>query len=706
MFAQKIVVRSLLLALSVSTAFYVHSQSVVNPQTETSSSVPPLQLFDLAPSPSHHVASRYIYDFVNGYHYLSTNLDDAMSARILDSYIEMLDGNKSYFMAEDIREFQQYRDYLDNSIRTGWLKPSYHIYSVLQKRWIERHEFAIGLLQTEMDFTRNEDFYYDREELPWAASAAELDEYWRKRVKNDALNLKLAGKNWTEIKELLTKRYETTMRRVTQVKSEEVFSSFMNAYTNVVDPHTNYFSPRIAENFDIEMKLSLEGIGAVLQSDDVYTKVNRIVEAGPADKSGEIAVDDKILAVGQDDEPMVDVVGWRLDDVVDLIRGDAGSYVRLEIEPANSSVAGKTKIIKILREQVKLEEQAAKSEIIEIEKDGKKQRVGVIDLPKFYVDFAARYEGKEDYRSTTRDIKKLVEAMKKDGGIDALMIDLRANGGGALDEATSLTGLFIDRGPVVLDRNRDGKVDIHKDTDAGVVWEGPLAVLVNGGSASASEIFAGAIQDYGRGLIIGEQTFGKGTVQRVFDLNNRIRSEDNQFGALKLTINKFYRITGESTQLKGIYPDISFPDPFSRDYFSEQSYDSAMVWDKIEPVKFEPVANLSQYLEPLRLKHQARVSQDLEFQNLVEDIAEMNRQREEKKFSLNIQVRETQREQDKTKQLARENQRRQAQGKKPLVEINEETELTEAKDAKLYETAHILADFVDLQKVEKIALVK
>lgn len=700
MVSVKSVIKSSLIALSISVSLHL----IASPgQSVDVASLHPPQLMDLSPSPIHHQASRHIAKFINEYHYARPRLGNEQSVQIFERYIDSLDANKSYFLAEDIRTFQQYRNELDQSILYGILKPSFHIYSVFQQRWTERNDYAMSLLEKEIDFTLKEDFFYDREEAEWAVSKAELNEYWRKRVKSDALNLILADKTWEEAKDILSKRYKAAKRRVSQIKSEDVFAYFMNAYTNTVDPHTSYFSPRTAENFNIEMKLSLEGIGAVLQADDVYTKIRRIVEAGPADKSGEIAVEDKIIAVGQGKESMVDVVGWRLDDVVDLIRGDAGSVVRLEIEPANSSVAGKTKIVSIVREQVKLEEQAAKSEVIEVDNNGTMQRVGVIDLPKFYVDFKARYEGKKDYRSTTRDIRHLISEMKKDKGIDALIIDLRANGGGALDEATALTGLFIDQGPVVQDRPSRGKVEVLGDNDPGTAWDGPLAVLVNSSSASASEIFAGAIQDYGRGLIVGEQTFGKGTVQRIINLNNIMRSEDNQLGALKLTINKFYRITGESTQMKGVVPDITFPNPFSREDFGEQSYDSALKWDVIAPVNYQKVGDLSEYIAPLTNKHLQRIKSDREFQYIVEDIKELNIQREENKISLNAQERRDKRKEDKEKQLKRENERRVAANKKPILQIDEDTELTEPKDSKLYETANILTDFIGIQKMQKVA---
>jgi len=661
------------------------------------------QLVNLTPTPLHHQASPYIARFINDYHYARPRLGNKQSVAILDEYIDLLDANKSYFLAEDIKSFQHYRYTMDESISTGWLKPSFYIYSVFQKRWTERNQFAMSLLDKKMDFTTEEYFYFDREDASWALTSKELDQYWYKRVKNDALNLMLADKSWEQAREILSKRYKAAMRRVAQINSEDVFSYFMNAYANTIDPHTAYFSPRTAENFNIDMKLSLEGIGAVLQSDDVYTKINKIVEAGPADRSGALAVDDKIIAVAQGNEPLVDVVGWRLDDVVDLIRGDAGSLVRLEIEPANSSVSGKTKVISIVREKVKLEEQAAKSEVLEVKNGDQVHRIGVIDLPKFYVDFRARYEGKKDYRSTTRDIRKLIDEMKQEKGIDALVIDLRANGGGALDEAASLTGLFIDKGPVVQDRSRRGRIEVLRDNDAGTAWDGPLAVLVNGSSASASEIFAGAIQDYGRGIIIGEQTFGKGTVQRVLDLNQQVRSENDGFGALKLTINKFYRITGESTQRKGVVPDIAFPDPFSRSDFGEKSYDSALEWDVIAPVEYEKAGDLSTFIKPLTAKHSSRVQSDREFNYLISDIKEITKRREEKKVSLNMAERVAKRKSDKQKQLDRENERRVSQGKDPILQIDEDTELTQPEDSKLQETANILADFISLQQTQKIA---
>ncbi len=658
---------------------------------------------DLTPLPKHLRASRYIAYYMKTNHYKKQGLNNHQSSLILDRYIETLDGNKAYFLASDIKEFEKYRYRLDDAIYSGLVQPAFHIYRVFKQRWDERNQFALEVLKQPMDFTKDEVFEYDREEAPWATSNEELDNYWRLRVKNDALNLVLAGKEMEKVKELLEKRYKASLRRVAQINSEDVFSYFMNAFTATVDPHSAYFSPRTAENFDIDMKLSLEGIGAVLETNDVYTKIRSIVSGGPADKSKQLSVDDKIIAVGQGNQPLVDVVGWRLDDVVDLIRGDAGSQVRLEIEPANASVNGKTKVISIIREKVKLEEQAAKSEVIKVGEGDKQLLVGVIELPKFYIDFEAKNAGDPNYKSTTRDIKKLITQMKKEDQIDAIIIDLRNNGGGSLGEAIGLTGLFIDKGPVVQEKRLQGRVLTLYDEDEGVAWDGPLAVLVNGSSASASEIFAGAIQDYDRGIIVGEQTFGKGTVQNIIDLNYALRLEDHSAGVLKLTIDKFYRITGASTQLKGVMPDIGFPDPISREHFGEASYDYALQWDTIQAVKYRAENRVSGFVDYLNQKHLQRIKEDREFQYIIQDVEELNKRRQDTSVSLNLEKRQLERTQDEQKRLERENVRRKLLGKEPLEEIDEDTELVEVDDVKLYETAHILSDLLEVKTTQKMA---
>lgn len=700
-----------LLLTSLALVTSVTFSAIINASTNTESKpedavVMQGQQIDLSPLPKHQRSSRYIAHYMKNSHYKKQVLNNEQSALVLDNFIKSLDGNKAYFLASDIKSFQKYRFKLDDAIWTGLVQPAYHIYSVFKQRWNERNEYALKELEKEFSFTGEDVYQYDREEATWAQTKEELDIYWSTRVKSDALNLVLADKEPEKTKELLTKRYKAAIRRVSQINSEDVFSYFMNAYATTVDPHTTYFSPRTAENFDIDMKLSLEGIGAVLQTDDVYTRISSLVSKGPADKAGELAVEDRIIAVGQDEQPLVDVVGWRLDDVVDLIRGDAGSMVRLEIEPANSSVQGKTKVISIIREKVKLEEQGAKSEIIELKAEGENLNVGVIELPKFYIDFDAKSRGEKDYKSTTRDVRKLIDQMKDSNQIGALIIDLRNNGGGSLGEAIGLTGLFIDQGPVVQEKRLQGKVMTLYDRDSGVAWEGPLAVLVSGSSASASEIFAGAIQDYDRGLIVGEQTFGKGTVQNIIDLNYFLGYEDNRAGALKLTIDKFYRITGESTQLKGVVPDIAYPDPIPREDFGEASYDSALPWDTIPAVSFKNTERVRNYVNQLTSLHSERVKLDREFQYINSDIEELHERRKRTSVSLNIDTRKAERADDKAKRLERENIRRKESGQDLIMEIDEDTEMVEVKDVKLNETANILSDLIKLSKRSEVAQVE
>jgi carboxyl-terminal processing protease len=695
-----------ILSSAVITGFSVSAFVSANSPSKLDEAIVVDSQIDLTPLPKHLRSSRYIAHYMKNSHYKKQVLDNEQSALVLDNFIKSLDGNKAYFLASDIKSFQKYRYKLDDAIWTGLVQPAFHIYSVFKQRWNERNQYALSILEKDFDFKAVDEYQYDREDAPWAQTVEELDMYWQKRVKSDALNLVLADKDIEKTKELLTKRYKAAIRRVAQINSEDVFSYFMNAYATTVDPHTTYFSPRNAENFDIDMKLSLEGIGAVLQTDDVYTQISSLVSKGPADKTGEIAVEDKIIAVGQGKEPLVDVVGWRLDDVVDLIRGDAGSVVRLEIEPANSSVQGTTKIISIVREKVKLEEQGAKSEIIQLDETSDNLNVGVIELPKFYIDFDARSRGEKDYKSTTRDVRKLIDEMKAEKNIGALIIDLRSNGGGSLGEAIGLTGLFIDQGPVVQEKRLQGKVQTLYDRDAGVAWDGPLAVLVSGSSASASEIFAGAIQDYDRGLVIGEQTFGKGTVQNIIDLNYFLGYEDNRAGALKLTIDKFYRITGESTQLKGVVPDISYPDPIPREDFGEASYDSALPWDTIPAVYFKRENRVKPFVNELSKLHQERVKSNREYQYLISDIGELQERRKKKSVSLNIDTRKQERAEVKAKRLERENIRRAAQGKELIKEIDEETELVEVDDVKLNETANILSDLIRLKTQSAVAQIE
>jgi len=658
-----------------------------------------------SPDEHHPQASQLITAILVNYHYRKPLIDNNFSEQVFDTFLKRLDANHNYLLTEDIAQFEKFRFAIDNALRMGDVTPAYVIFNKFLLRWVDRYQFALKQLEKPLDFTIDENYDYDRTELNWAAKKSELDEIWRKRVKNDVLNLKLAGKEIAEIKDLLSKRYKASMRRMAQSDSQDVFWYFMNSVAQTVEPHTNYFSPRVAENFEIDMKLSLDGIGAVLQSEDVYTKIVRIVPKGPADKTGEVKADDQIVAVGQGEEPLVDVIGWRLDDVVDLIRGKKGSVVRLEVLPKNSGADANSKIVSITRDTVKLEEQSAKAEVIEIVRDNETVRFGVIDIPKFYIDFEAMYKGDPQYKSTTRDVRKLITELKEQK-VAGIIIDLRYNGGGALIEATQLTGLFINKGPVVQERSYKNEISVRGDMELGTAYDGPLAVLVNRSSASASEIFAAAIQDYGRGIILGEQTFGKGTVQVIKSLDQRNKEAQAGMGQLKFTYSKFYRINGESTQHKGVIPDISYPSAFSGDDYGESSQPNALPWDTISPVDYLPVANISKFFPTLKEAHLNRIATDKEFRYLVEDINEYLEHNDSKSVSLQLQKRKDKRQLREDKILNRENKRRLEKGLEAIANIDEIDDEEDKPDPRLEETAKILQDFIQLLDGQKIAYVE
>ncbi|MBT8098528.1 MAG: PDZ domain-containing protein, partial [Gammaproteobacteria bacterium] len=516
---------------------------------------------NLAPLDRHENIGTLVTEFVTKSHYRHAAVDDALSSQVLDRYIEALDNNRMYFLASDIEAFEQFRYKLDDMVGHDPLDPVFDMFEVYRTRVRERLNFALTQLESAPDFSVDESYRFDREEMPWATSSKELDEMWRKRVKNDALSLALAEKEWEEIQEILHKRYARFLKRMDQIKNDDVFETFMNAFAHTLDPHSSYLSPRNSEEYRIQMSLSYFGIGASLQIDDDYVMVINIIPGGPAAMDGKLKPNDRITAVAQGDEEMVDVVGWRLDDVVQLIRGPADTIVRLQIMPAGALPGAEQKVLSLTRNQVKLEEQAAKSEIITVPRDGRDWSIGVIEVPSFYRDYRALSTGDKNYTSTTKDVKRLIGELEEQG-IDGLIIDLRDNGGGHLTEATALSGLFIDNGPVVQLRNSNGRIQRLDDPDPvpRVAYNGPLAVLVNRYSASASEIFAAAIQDYARGVIIGQQTFGKGTVQNLYSLDQYVRRPDDEgLGQLTLTIGKYYRVTGESTQHRGVDPDIQLP---------------------------------------------------------------------------------------------------------------------------------------------------
>lgn len=641
-------------------------------------------------------------------HYRKKPLDDNFSADVLQSYIEKLDSTKNIFMQSDIDQFAALRYRFDDFIRDGTIQPVFVIFNIFRKRMDERVEYALARLDKPFDFTLEESYQFNREQAQWGSSIQELDDLWRKRIKNDIINLRLTDKDATDITSTLKRRYTHLARRARQLKSEDVFQIFINAYLNTVDPHTSYFLPRASENFNIQMRLSLEGIGAVLQTDNEYTQVRRIIPGGPAALGQELKAEDRIIGVAQDTQEMVDVIGWRLDDVVELIRGPKESTVRLEILPAEGVADSPAKVIAIRRDKINLEEQAAKKRTLSIETAHGKASIGVIDLPSFYSDFSGMSQQQPDYRSTTRDVRKLL-AEFADEEISGLVIDLRSNGGGSLDEAVDLAGLFIEKGPVVQTKNVAGIVKINRDQDPEIVYTGPLAVLVDRYSASASEIFAGAIQDYRRGLIIGEPTFGKGTVQYLVNLN-RFTKNDSDLGQLKLTVAQFFRINGDSTQHRGVIPDIIWPNASDNDEFGERAYENAIPWLKIGNARFQHFPNHlnTAELEPVVKLHQQRIQTDPEFQHLVA-IQKINKQlRDRKIVSLNEDTRVYERTARDQQRLELENRLRQVLGKETWASIEdleqerkekskaaEANRLGQEADAFLRESGSILSDYLD-----------
>lgn len=682
-------------------------------------------------------AALWATRFLTRFHYKRVPLDDAMSGRMLDRFIESLDGDKMMFLATDIGEFNAYRNGLDDAIFDQQLDPPFTIYKRYRERTEERTRYARDLLKQGFDFSVNETYDFDREDLPWAKTAAELNDLWRRRVKNDWLRLKLAGKDDKAIAETLDKRYRGYTDRLGDLDTEDVFQNFMNAYTQEIEPHTNYLAPRTSENFNIQMRLSLEGIGAVLQREDEYTVIRQIVKGGPADKSGKLKPGDRIVGVGQGvDSVLTDVVGWKVDDVVDRIRGKKGTTLRLDVLPADVGADGKVERIVLVREKVKLEDQAAKSSLIEIGAPVQanasantpsaaaanaqpRHRIGVIALPTFYHDFEGARRGDADFRSSTRDVVKLINELKAKN-IDGLVVDLRGNGGGSLTEATDLTGLFIKQGPVVQVRDAQGRVSLEQDQDSSVAWDGPLAVIIDRESASASEIFAAALQDYGRALIVGETSYGKGTVQNLVDLDNIAQNEVPKYGQLKMTVAQFFRVDGGSTQHKGVVPDVLFPQTWDPKDFGESALDNSLPWTSIKPADYAISGDLHPLVPLLTAKHEARTAKDKEFNWWVDDLAQYRKQRAEKSLSLLESARRAERDaQDKKREL-RKQERIAAGLAEPDIEAKGDDGLqanerrvadeaaaeAKAKDDErpnflVKEAANVLADAIDLLATDR-----
>ena len=655
----------------------------------------------LFPEPRHEKIGEIVTQFVQQQHYNHVAVDDELSSRVLDLFIESLDSNRMYLLKGDIEYFETYRYDLDDLVKSKPLDPVFDMYQVYQTRVRERLTFALQQLETEPDFTLEETYQFDRSEETWVESSAELDEIWRQRVKNDALNLALEDEPWEKIKDVLGKRYRGYIKRLNQLNNDDVFERFMNTFAHTLDPHSSYLSPRNSEEYRIQMSLSYFGIGASLQTDEDFVKIAGIIPGGPADIDGSLEPEDRITGVAQGaDGEVVDVIGWRLDDVVDLIRGPAKSVVRLEIIPANALPGSPKKFIDLTRGQVKLEEQAAKSEIIKIQRDGREWAIGVIDVPSFYRDYRALSNGDKDYKSTTKDVRRLITELEKEG-IDGLVVDLRGNGGGHLTEATALSGLFIDNGPVVQLRNANGRISRLDDPDPvpRVAYSGPLAVLVDRYSASASEIFSAAIQDYARGVIIGQQTFGKGTVQNLYSLDQYIRSEDDEgFGQLTLTIGKYYRVTGESTQHRGVDPDIALPSHINAELIGESVRDSALPWDTVQTTRFRAGKPLEGMIESLTVSHAERSKADPNFQFQLESIRAAEEIRAQKTMSLNMEARRTEHEQDLQRRVDLENERRTALGIEPIESLDDIQD-DDFPDIQLDQAAGIVADLATMREV-------
>jgi carboxyl-terminal processing protease len=653
---------------------------------------------ELSPTERQRRVSKLVSTVIERSHYRQSPINDPVSALVLDRYIEQLDGARSYFLASDIAEFERYKYQLDDAVVTGQLEPVFAIFNRFEVRNRERMTYALEMLKSEPNFTVDEYFEFDRSKAPWATTPAELNEIWRQRVKNDAVSLMLTEKSWAEARDILHKRYDRVLKRTEQVTSDDIFEVFMNAFAHVFDPHSSYFSPRNSEEYRIQMSLSYEGIGASLQLVEDYITVLNVLPGGPAAINGALNANDRIIAVGEGKKgKLVDVIGWRLDDVVQIIRGKVGTTVRLQVLPAGAAPGSPEKQIELVRNKVTLEAQAAQKDVRKIKRGGAELTVGVINVPSFYQDFEAKSSGEKDYRSTTRDVRRLIEELKKEG-ISALVMDLRGNGGGHLTEATALSGLFIPQGPIVQLRETGGRVEVLDDPEPSIAWDGPLIVLVDRFSASASEIFAAAIQDYGRGIVVGQQTYGKGSVQNLYPLDRYALGPDPGFGQLTVTIGKYYRVTGESTQHRGVQPDIMMPTAISAEEVGESTRESALPWDRIRPVDFGRDGHLNQFVSTLEQSHEQRVASDPDFRSLVGELDSFEKLRAQKKVSLNLKTRLAEREQLDRERLERENARRAARGLQPIAKLAD-LNGAEPPDVILAETVEIAADLMDMNSV-------
>ena len=692
---------------------------------------------NIKPDEQQSLVAKEVVGLIENYNYKKIKLNDSISSIIFDRYIKALDPSKYYFLESDIKEFESNRHSLDDDLRIGDLSAPFYIFNVYLKRYNERVDYSISQIKNKYDFNQNDTYVYDREKLPWTKNKAELDEIWKKRVKYELVNLKIAGTDEAKNVETLTKRYTNLKSQAAKFNNQDVFQILMDSFTEAIDPHTNYFNPRNAEAFNQEMSRSLEGIGAVLQSENEVTKIASIMPGGPAFKSKKLNAGDKIIAVAQGaDGEFEDIIGWRIDNAVSKIKGPKGTTVRLKVIPSGQELSSKPQIITLVREKIILAEQSAKKIVKTVENDGKPYKIGVIKIPAFYADFKAANAGDPNYKSTTRDVRLLIDTLKNMDKVDAIVVDLRANGGGSLNEAIELSGLFIGKGPVVQVKDYRNSVKVYKDEDNAITWDGPLGVMIDRLSASASEIFAGAIQDYGRGIVMGTQTYGKGTVQSSIDLNSLMNSsmlqklaalfkknEDEkkaakkdlnsptvtivdkngvpQLGQINLTMAKFYRVSGNSTQHKGVIPDVNFPSIYPLDKIGEDTEPSALPFDVVNPSTYTTVYDLNAVKANLVKLHEKRMAKSLDYKMLKEDIAESKKRENETSVTLNEAKLKAEREALEAKSLARLNQVRAEKGLAPLKK-GEKTPKQEASDFIEDESMNIMVDFMKQTETSKL----
>ena len=678
---------------------------------------------NIKPDEQQALVCKEIVALIENYNYKKLTLNDSISSLILDKYIKALDPYRSYFLASDIKEFEQFRNTLDDQFRAGDLTAPFYIFNVYSKRYNETLDYAIAHIKDKYDFNQNDTYVFDREKMPWVTSTTELNDIWKKRVKYELINLSIAGTADNKNVETLTKRYQNLKSQSSKLNNQDVFQTIMDAFTETIDPHTNYFNPTNAQQFNEEMARSFEGIGARLKLENDVLKIDEIIAGGPAFKSKLLNAGDRIIGVAQATGDFEDIIGWRIESSVAKIKGPKGTKVRLRIIPVGHEMSSKPVVIELIRDKIVMEDQSAKKEVKTIQSNGKPYKIGIITVPGFYADFKAANAGDPNYKSTTRDVRLLIDTLKTKDKVDAIVMDLRANGGGSLVEAIDLTGLFIDRGPVVQVKDLKGNVEVSEDERSGVAWDGPFGVMVDRLSASASEIFSGAIQDYGRGIIVGTQTYGKGTVQSSIDLNKLVnpsilqrlaalvqkgpngsgltikgaKDSTPQLGQINLTMAKFYRVNGSSTQHKGVMPDIVLPSFYPLEKIGEDTEPSALPWDEVQRSNFVAVADLSGIKSELVKLHDQRMQKSLDYKSLIQDIEDMKKRDTETSVTLNENKLKAERDSLEAKNLEKINKLRASRGL-PAVKKGDKIKKDENFDFVEDETMHVMADFIQLKK--------